>query len=84
MLIKRRLGILKESIRESTVKLVKSGANRGDELTRVRKRWLEQKGLNAVATAMEEVRAMHEQHHMGLSGCGIWQKRWGKELIKTW
>ncbi len=46
MLIKRRLGILKESIRESTVELVKSGANRGDELTRVRKRWLEQKGLN--------------------------------------
>ena len=64
VLIKRRLGILKELIRELgltvTVELVKSGANRADELTRVRKRWLEQNRLNAVATAMEEVRAMHE------------------------
>ena len=86
LLIKRRLGILKELISELgltlTVELVKSGANRADELTRVRKRWLEQKGLNAVSTAIEEVRAMHEQHHMGVERTWYLAKKMGRGVDK--
>ena len=67
-----------------TVQLVKSGANRADELTRVRKRWLEQRGLNAVTTAIGDVRAMHEQYHMAVELTWYLAKKMGKEWIKIW
>ena len=86
LLIKRRLGILKELIRELgltvTVDLVKSEGNKADKMTRVWKRWLVEKKPEVAAAAFDEVRAMHEQHHMGVERSWFLAKNLGGEVNK--
>ena len=69
MLIKRRLGILKNLIQELglrvKVEFVKSELNKADELTRVRKRWLVNE-VDAASVSVGDVKRMHDQHHMGV------------------
>lgn len=69
ILVKRRLGILKSMIQELglnvNVKLVKSGENKADELTRIRKQWLAC-NTEVASAAAEEVERLHRDHHMGV------------------
>ena len=68
ILVKRRLGILKSLIEELglsvNVKLVKSGENKADELTRIRKQWLTSDEV--AGAALEDVERLHTDHHMGV------------------
>ena len=77
---------MKELIRELgltvIVDLVKSGANKADALTRVRKRWLVSRGDTAAAAAIDEVRKMHEKHHMGVERSWFLAKKMGGEVDK--
>ena len=68
MLVKRRLGIFKSMIHELnmniSVVLVKSGENKADSLTRVKKRWLMKR--DHAMSAIEDVKTLHDKHHMGV------------------
>lgn len=77
MLIKRRLGNLKELVDEFSLKIhvsfTPSEKNRADELTRVPKKWLvernnrEEDNLVCLCENLsEKVRLMHDNHHMGV------------------
>ena len=73
ILVKRRIGVLKELIDdlqlELTITLVPSERNKADVLTRVKKSWLsavkdgEEDGICAGAVSLRE---MHEMHHLGV------------------
>ena len=85
ILVKRRLGILKTLIQELgltlTVKLVKSEENKADALTRVRKRWLVPE-MGVERAALEEVKKMHDEHHMGVERTWYLAKRLDKSAEK--
>ena len=85
ILVKRRLGILKTLIQELgltlTVKLVKSEENKADALTRVRKRWLVPE-MGMGCAALEEVKKMHNEHHMGVERTWYLAKRLDKSAEK--
>ena len=67
VLVKRRLGIFKSMIQELdmniSVVLVKSGENKADSLTRVKKRWLKR---DHAMCAVVDVKTLHDKHHMGV------------------
>ena len=73
ILVKRRIGVLKELIDDLqlalTITLVPSERNKADVLTRVKKSWLsagkdgEEDDICAGAVSL---RAMHEMHHLGV------------------
>ena len=83
MLVKRRLGVLKSMIDELglfvRVELVRSECNRADVLTRVRKGWLDQSDEGGAGGQMritvEEVKALHDRHHMGVERTWFLVKR---------
>ena len=69
ILVRRRLGTLQALIEELgltvSIKLVKSEKNKADALTRVRRKWLiDDKSVGCVAA--EEVKELHDRHHMGV------------------
>ena len=57
------------------MKLVKSEENKADALTRVRKRWLVPE-MGMGCAALEEVKKMHNEHHMGVERAWYWQNVW--------
>ena len=73
LLIRRRLCVLKELIKEYDIKisveLVKSERNKADDLTRIFRRWMtpdterEAKGTCAAAC---DLKKLHDRHHMGV------------------
>ena len=73
ILVKRRIGVLKELIDDLqlalTITLVPSERNKANVLTRVKKSWLsagkegEEDGICAGAVSLRE---MHEMHHLGV------------------
>ena len=85
ILVKRRSGILKTLIPELgltlTVKLVKSEENKADTVTRVRKRWLVPE-MGVGCAALEEVKKMHDEHHMGVERTCYLAKRSDKSAEK--
>ena len=76
MVIKRRLGTFKNVVEEFglnvTITLVPTTKNRADVLTRVRKSWLNSRQessdetVNVTAIASDDLRTMHNMHHMGV------------------
>lgn len=70
ILIKRRLGVFKSLCEEMnlavTVRLVKSGDNKADALTRVWKKWLVKTEADVAVMSVEEMKRMHDHHHMGV------------------
>ena len=76
LIVKRRLGIMKNLISEFnlsvSVTLVPTTKNKADELTRVKKDWLNQKGeedeidQNVCAAQHLDLRALHNMHHLGV------------------
>ena len=85
MFVLRRLGILKTLIQELgltlTVKLVKSEENKADALTRIRKLWLVPE-MGVRCAALEEVKKMHDKHHMGVERTWYLAKRLAKSAKK--
>lgn len=71
MLVRRRLLLLEELIREYqlvvTVRVVRSQKNIADVLTRVDSRWLKPVHVTAVADFSSEIRESHERHHFGVN-----------------
>ncbi|XP_076030373.1 uncharacterized protein LOC143018669 [Oratosquilla oratoria] len=75
ILVKRRLGILRELIDEFGMKIrvrkVSSEANKADALTRVKKSWLKAKEeqeekLEMCAAVSFRAKELHETHHLGV------------------
>lgn len=75
MIIKRRLGTFKNLVAEFGIKvdvtLVPTTKNKADILTRVKKEWMNaqrkiEQSSHVSAVATEELRAMHDMHHMGV------------------
>lgn len=71
MLIRRRLGTIRELIAEFQLELivvfVPSEKNKADALTRVKKSWLAKPtGLELQLACVADVRKLHEQHHFGV------------------
>jgi len=70
ILIRRRLGVLKDLVSEIglriQVEFVKSAMNKADALTRVWKKWMVSKTVNVGCMSVDEVREMHDHHHMGV------------------
>ena len=73
MIIKRRLGNLKELVTEFglniVVQLVPTEKNKADILTRVRKSWLvnsEVEHAHLSAGAVVDLTELHNRHHMGI------------------
>ncbi|XP_076036043.1 uncharacterized protein LOC143021997 [Oratosquilla oratoria] len=75
ILVKRRLGILRELIDEFGMKIrvrkVSSEANKADALTRVKKSWLKAKEeqeekLEMCAAGSFRAKELHETHHLGV------------------
>lgn len=75
MVVRRRLGIIAELIKEYELNLdmtlVKSEHNLADSLTRVDKRWLAKPCAAAIMTHQgnlcEAVRELHDSHHLGVN-----------------
>ena len=90
ILIKRRLGAFKSLVEEMgltvKVKLVKSSENKADAMTRVWKKWLVKKEKDVAGMSIEEVKRMHDLHHMGVERSWFLAKRvepsLQKEVIK--
>ena len=85
ILVKRRLGTLSSLVEEFgltvTMKLVKSGQNKADVLTRVRRKWqIDEKMVGCVA--MEEVKELHDKHHMGVERSWYLAKQVDKNVTK--
>ncbi|XP_076055165.1 uncharacterized protein LOC143033558 [Oratosquilla oratoria] len=76
ILVKRRLGILRELIDEFGMKIrvreVSSETNKADALTRVKKSWLkakeeqDEKKLEVCAAGSFRAKELHETHHLGV------------------
>ncbi|XP_076032423.1 uncharacterized protein LOC143020149 [Oratosquilla oratoria] len=76
ILVKRRLGILRELIDEFGMKIrvreVSSETNKADALTRVKKSWLkakeeqDEKKLEVCATGSFRAKELHKTHHLGV------------------
>ena len=76
LIIKRRLGVVRNLVEELDLKvetkLVPSGENKADALTRVRAAWLEmgkkvEQGVTCcVVTAVPEAKQAHNLHHLGV------------------
>lgn len=70
ILVKRRLGILKSMIHELgltvMVQFVKSEANKADVLTRVKKSWLVEQAKSVACVGFQDVKQLHDRHHMGV------------------
>lgn len=73
MLVKRRLMMLRELIREFDLQLrvtiVPSAKNRADVMTRVRKTWLKAPNEAAVAICClneDTLKDLHDMHHFGV------------------
>ena len=75
MIVKRRLGIVKQLIEDYEIRLslslVPSEKNVADKLTRVPQKWLKQSVCTATITSKAEevsvVRELHERHHLGMT-----------------
>ena len=73
ILVKRRIGVLKDLIEDLqlglTITLVPSERNKADMLTQVKKSWLsagKEREENGVCAGAMSLREMHEMHHMGV------------------
>ena len=78
MIIKRRLGTFKNLVEEFGLKvdvtLVSTTKNKADILTRVKKEWLniitarvkDEEKIQFSAVASDELKALHDMHHMGV------------------
>lgn len=74
VIVKRRLGILRELVDECGLKLcvvfVPSEKNKADSLTRVKKAWLratqEDEETKVCCVGMPSVKELHRMHHMGV------------------
>ena len=73
ILIKRRIGVLKDLVEDLqfglTITLVPSERNKADVLTRAKKSWLsagKEGGETGVCAGAVSLREMHEMHHLGV------------------
>lgn len=71
MLVKRRLSVLHELIKEYglvvEVELVQSSRNKADVMTRVDKKWMRRSEfVNVCVGSMDDLMKLHEQHHFGV------------------
>lgn len=86
ILIKRRLGVLKSLVEELglrlDVKLVRSAENKADALTRVWKKWLAQEKEDTACMTVDEVRDLHDSHHMGVERTWFLAKRVDDKIPK--
>ena len=87
ILVKRRLGILKSLIQELglqlSVRLVKSAANKADELTRIRKRWMmPDRDIGCVGLDHNKLKELHADHHMGVERTWFLAKKMDESVAK--
>ena len=91
-LIRRRLDLLREIKNQEhlhiSIELVKSCANKADELTRVPKEWLSTKPVAEAAVigipTLDEIREIHRKHHFGV--CRTWDlagEKYGEGVTKA-
>jgi hypothetical protein len=74
MIVKRRLSLINDLITEYgmclRIKLVKSGENKADELTRVPRKWLGKQvcvaSVTGVVDLKDRLREQHDSHHLGV------------------
>ncbi|XP_067930525.1 uncharacterized protein [Watersipora subatra] len=91
LIIRRRLGIIGQLIDESgltlMIKLVPSGENKLDVLTRVPKKWLQVVACSGVVLSntdeIEDIKKVHQDHHFGVSKTlYLAQKKLGRTIKK--
>ena len=71
VLVKRRLGIVKEMVEKShlrlSISLVRSCDNLADVLTRVPQKWIQRRvAIGSVGLSIPEIGRIHDRHHFGL------------------
>lgn len=90
MLVKRRLNLVKDLITEyeleMQISLVKTSENKADELTRVPRKWLNERtcSVNAlVPDIIDNLRTLHDTHHLGVDRTlHLAQGRWGSAVCR--
>ncbi|XP_067932887.1 uncharacterized protein [Watersipora subatra] len=91
LIIRRRLGIIGQLIDEYRltlmIKLVPSGENKSDVLTRVPKKWLQVVACSGVVLSntdeIEDVKKAHQDHHFGVNKTlYLAQKKLGRTVKK--